>query len=98
MIYRGGETGYRLAMMTPPGPHQLATFRLPLTISTQPAPSLTVADAVARLNLLDLPILFFRDADRNRCAVLYHRDDGHYGLIIPADEPEDSRPGPSPVS
>lgn len=85
VLYRAGETGYRLALITPPGPHELATFQLPLTISTQSAPELTTDEAVARLNLLDLPFLFFLDADRGRGAMLYRRYDGHYGLITPAD-------------
>ncbi|WP_340687998.1 hypothetical protein [Amycolatopsis coloradensis] len=29
------------------------------------------------------PHLFFVDADRGRGSVLYHRYDGHYGLITP---------------
>ncbi|HVW40199.1 MAG TPA: HPF/RaiA family ribosome-associated protein, partial [Amycolatopsis sp.] len=69
VLYRAGATGYRLALVTPPGPHQLATFQLPLTLSTQPAPVLTTSEAVTRLNLLDLPFLFFLDADRGRGAV-----------------------------
>lgn len=73
-------------MTTPPGSHRLAIFRLPLTVSAQPAPSLTVVHAVVRLNLLDLPFLFFHDADSRRCAVLHHRYDGHYRLITPAGE------------
>lgn len=86
MLYRAGATGYRLAQLTPPGPHELAPFQLPLTISTQPAPMLATGEAVARLNLLGLPFLFFLDADRGRGAVLYHRYDGHYGLITPSGE------------
>jgi hypothetical protein len=35
---------------------------------------------------MDLPFLFFVDAERGRGAVLYHRYDGHYGLIAPADD------------
>jgi hypothetical protein len=34
--------------------------------------------------LLDLPFLFFIDAAPGRVSVLYHRYDGHYGLITPA--------------
>jgi hypothetical protein len=29
------------------------------------------------------PFLFFLDRERNRGALLYHRYDGHYGLIAP---------------
>jgi hypothetical protein len=30
------------------------------------------------------PFLFFRDRERDRGALLYHRYDGHYGLIAPS--------------
>ncbi|NKQ52446.1 HPF/RaiA family ribosome-associated protein [Amycolatopsis sp. K13G38] len=86
VLYRAGETGYRLAQLRPPGPHELAPFQLPLTISAQPAPVLSTGEAVTRLNLMGLPFLFFLDGDRGRGAVLYHRYDGHYGLIAPAGE------------
>jgi ribosome-associated translation inhibitor RaiA len=84
VLYRAGPTGLRLAQLTPTDAGALAPYRLELTTSGQPAPSLTTAEAVERLNLLDLPFLFFRDADGGRGAVLYHRYDGHYGLLTPA--------------
>ncbi|WP_020661535.1 ribosome hibernation promotion factor [Amycolatopsis benzoatilytica] len=86
VLYRAGDTGYRLAQLTPPGAHELAPFQLPVTISEQPAPLLSTDEAVTRLGLLDLPFLFFLDSDRGRGAVLYHRYDGHYGLITPGPE------------
>jgi ribosome-associated translation inhibitor RaiA len=85
VLYRAGATGYRLAQLTPPRTGDLAPHRIPLTIRTQPAPALTTEGAVERLNLLDLPFLFFLDAGHHRGAVLYHRYDGHYGLILAAD-------------
>jgi Sigma 54 modulation/S30EA ribosomal protein C terminus len=84
VLYRGGPTGYRLALVTPASPEQLAPFELPLTISSQPAPCHTVEQATERLGLLGLPFLFFIDAAQGRASVLYHRYDGHYGLIAPA--------------
>lgn len=84
VLYHAGPTMHRLAQPTPPGPHLLAPFRLPLTISEQPAPLLSTTEAVDRLGLLSLPFLFFLDAERGRGSVLYHRYDGHYGLITPA--------------
>ncbi|MFD2417113.1 sigma 54 modulation/S30EA ribosomal C-terminal domain-containing protein [Amycolatopsis pigmentata] len=86
IIYRAGPTGYRLALPVPPRPRELAVFDLPVTISAQPAPLLTTSEAADRLALMDLPFLFFVDAERGRGAVLYHRYDGHYGLIAPADD------------
>ncbi|PVZ05834.1 sigma 54 modulation/S30EA ribosomal C-terminal domain-containing protein [Actinomycetospora cinnamomea] len=84
VIYRSGDTGFRLAQTTPPAPHDLAPFELPVTVSSQPAPELTPAAAVERMNLLGLPFLFFLDLERGRGAVIYRRFDGHYGLIAPA--------------
>jgi hypothetical protein len=63
---------------------QLAPYELPLTISSQPAPCITIDEAVVRLGILGLPFLFFIDAAHGRASVLYHRYDGHYGLITPA--------------
>jgi hypothetical protein len=31
--------------------------------------------------------VFFRNHDTGRANVVYRRYDGHYGLIVPADEP-----------
>jgi hypothetical protein len=84
VLYRAGPTGFRLAQLTPGETGSLAPYETALTTSDQPAPSLTTAEAVGRLNLLDRPFLFFRDADGGRGAVLYHRYDGHYGLLTPA--------------
>lgn len=51
----------------------------PATMSTD--------DAVELLNLGDEPFVFFLDPAAQRGRVLYRRYDGHYGLIVPADEP-----------
>lgn len=84
VIYREGPTEYLLAQANPGATDELAPFRLPLTISPQPAPRLTVDQAIERIGLLGQPFLFFVDTGRNRGSVLYHRYDGHYGLITPA--------------
>ncbi|WP_123024415.1 ribosome hibernation promotion factor [Mycolicibacterium stellerae] len=86
VLYRGGQTGYRLAQVAPTSADELAPFALPATISPQPVPCLTVGEAKERLGLLDLPFLFYVDAAEGRASVLYHRYDGHYGLITPAGE------------
>jgi ribosome-associated translation inhibitor RaiA len=83
VLYRAGPTGYRLAQVQP-STEELTPFELPLTISPQPTPLLTVERAKERLALLGLPFLFFIDAAQGRAGVLYHRYDGHYGLICPA--------------
>jgi ribosome-associated translation inhibitor RaiA len=83
VLYRTKPTGYRFAQVKP-FPEELAPYELPLTISPQPAPRLTLERARERLSLLGLPFLFFVDVDQGRAGVLYHRYDGHYGLICPA--------------
>jgi len=86
VIYRGGLTGYRLSRVADrtgtAGPSAVE-----LTISRHVAPRLTVAGAVQRLELTGWQFVFFRDAASGRGCVLYHRYDGHYGLITPAAEP-----------
>lgn len=84
VLYRVDPTGYRLAQVIPVVPDQLAPFTLPVTFSSQPAPCITAEQAIERLGLLDLPFLFFIDAAQGRACVLYHRYDGHLGLIFPA--------------
>lgn len=91
LLYRAGPTGYRLAQVRP-RPDALAPHTLSVTVSDQPAPLLSVQEAVARMAVWDQPFLFFRDHDGDRGTVLYHRYDGHYGLISPAE------PGPSEES
>ena len=81
VLYRGGPTGYRLALPTSSSTDEVAASALPLTVSPQPAPRLTTEEAISRLGLIDLPFLFFVDAATERASVLYHRYDGHYGLI-----------------
>lgn len=84
VIYRDGPTGYRLAQVAAAAKDQLAPFELPVTISAAPPPCITLEQATERLGLLALPFLFFIDAAEGRAGVLYHRYDGHYGLITPA--------------
>ncbi|MEE6177630.1 ribosome hibernation promotion factor [Mycobacterium sp. 050134] len=84
VVYHAGPTEYRLALADPESAGNLTPFEAPVTISSQPAPRLTADQAIERIGLLGLPFLFFVDAARGRGSVLYHRYDGHYGLITPA--------------
>jgi ribosome-associated translation inhibitor RaiA len=84
VLYREGPAEYRLAQVNPESADGLAPFEMPLTVSPQPAPRLTADQAIERIGLLGLPFLFFVDTARDRGSVLYHRYDGHYGLITPA--------------
>jgi ribosome-associated translation inhibitor RaiA len=84
VLYREGPAEYRLAQVNPDLVDDLAPFGMALTISPHPAPRLTVDQAIERIGLLGLPFLFFVDAARDRGSLVYHRYDGHYGLITPA--------------
>jgi ribosome-associated translation inhibitor RaiA len=85
VIYRAGPTGLRMAHTTS-FPEQ-GPSAVPLTISQVSAPVLSTGQAAERLEALGLPFVFFVDPTAGRANVLYHRYDGHYGLITPADSP-----------
>jgi ribosome-associated translation inhibitor RaiA len=55
-----------------------------IRVDNTPAPIINVADAVTRLNVTDVPFVFFCDGERTRASVVYRRYDGHYGLIVPS--------------
>jgi putative sigma-54 modulation protein len=62
---------------SPPDPE----YSVKTTEAYHPNP-MTVADAIAQLNLAHATVLVFRRADAdNQIAVVYRRDDGAYGLI-----------------
>jgi hypothetical protein len=82
VLYRDAG-GYALAQVAPM-PDRLARHVLPVTVIGSVAPLLTVAEAAGQLATEDEPFLFFLDADRVCGAVIYHRYDGHYGLVVPA--------------
>lgn len=46
------------------------------------APRLDLAEAIDRLEMTGSRHVFFIDAESGRGAVVYHRYDGHYGLIV----------------
>ena len=60
----------------------------PLEVDDHPAPELDIETAEERLDAGHEPWVFFRDAETKRGHVLYRRYDGHYGLIVPLDEPD----------
>jgi hypothetical protein len=82
VLYRAGPTGYRVAQVHP-RPDALAPHTLPVSVSDQPAPRLSLPEAVARMAVWEQPFLFFCDREHGRGSLLYHRYDGHYGLIVP---------------
>jgi ribosome-associated translation inhibitor RaiA len=79
--------GYRLAMAHP-RPVRLGPVPARITVSTRPAPRLPVEEATERLEAMGQPFLFFADTRTGRGSLIYHRYDGHYGLVLPAGEPD----------
>ena len=78
-----GGQGFRLDQVSPhPGAAALAVA--PMTVSPHPAPIMDLSTARRRLEALGGRFLFFADDRTGRGNVLYHRYDGHYGLITPA--------------
>lgn len=78
------ETGesYRLTRLRPatvdPGPSAIR-----VVVSESPAPVLTTEEAIDRLEAIGTRFLFFAEATTHRGHIVYHRYDGHYGLITP---------------
>jgi len=84
VLYRAADgSGYRLSQVEP-RPQSVTTGVTPVTISAHGPPVLRPEQAVEHLNVTGWPFVFFRDAATDRGCVLYHRYDGHYGLITPA--------------
>jgi ribosome-associated translation inhibitor RaiA len=76
------EPRYRLSQLDPQ-PDQVTPGADWVSVSMQRPPMLRVEEAVERLDLAGWPFAFFQDVATKRGCVLYHRYDGHYGLITP---------------
>jgi hypothetical protein len=83
VIYRA-DGGYRMAQ----APRQAAARPGPVgasvTVSRRPVPRLAPAAAAGRLEALGQPFVFFVDSDTGHGSLIYHRYDGHYGLVTSA--------------
>ena len=82
VIYRTAD-GYRLALARP-RTRRLGPADPSITVSKMPAPRLQVTEAAARLEATGQAFLFFVNGGTGRGNLIYHRYDGHYGLIGPA--------------
>jgi hypothetical protein len=82
VVYRDGATGYRMQRLGGEGPSPETDQ---VTFNPHAPAKLTLEDAEQALELGGLPFVFFIDRSSGRGSVLYHRYDGHYGLITPAD-------------
>jgi len=81
VLYRVGDR-YRLAQARPK-PDRLGPLPPTVTLSEHRAPVLTLAEAIGRLEWLGQPFVFFLNPQTGRASLLYHRYDGHYGLVGP---------------
>ena len=82
VVYRIKD-GYRLELARPRA-RRLGPVGPSITVSKIPVPRLPVTEATARLEVTGQLFLFFVNAETGRGNLIYHRYDGHYGLIEPA--------------
>jgi len=82
VIYHSRD-GYRLALAHPRA-GRLGSVHLSITVSQATAPRQSLAEAIARLEATGQPFHFFVNIQTGRGNLIYHRYDGHYGLITPA--------------
>ncbi len=64
-----------------------ATEAVDVVLEPDAAPALALDEAIEWLDVAGEPFVFFRNLETGRANVAYRRYDGHYGLIVPADEP-----------
>jgi ribosome-associated translation inhibitor RaiA len=86
VVFRRGDGRLGWAQQTPDadiGDEYVTGFER----EPQPAPALTVQEAIGRLNAGGEPFVFFTNFESKRGNVLYRRYDGHYGLMTPPNEP-----------
>jgi ribosome-associated translation inhibitor RaiA len=77
--------GYRVALAHP-RTGALGPVDPSIAVSLMPAPRLVVTQAATWLETAGQPFLFFVNAETGRGNVIYHRYDGDYGLVVPADD------------
>lgn len=82
VIYRSGS-GYRLALAHHRA-RRLGPVDPSVTISHSAASRLSLPAATERLEASGQPFLFFVNSVTGRGNIIYHRYDGHYGLLEPA--------------
>jgi ribosome-associated translation inhibitor RaiA len=83
LIEKQEDGAYRLTLLHPRGQQPEPEMER-FVLSVSPPPRIDVDEAIRRLEAIGEPYLFFADAERGRGHVIYHRYDGHYGLISPA--------------
>ncbi|MFF0268211.1 sigma 54 modulation/S30EA ribosomal C-terminal domain-containing protein [Kribbella sp. NPDC004536] len=81
IVIRTGPRRYRI-VQTRPNPIGLEVTSPPITLTAAERCSLPIA--TARLDLTGGPFAIFTEKQSGRLHALYARDDGHYGLLAPA--------------
>ncbi len=84
VVTRSEGSGYEL--FEPSATCSLAEIVATIRHSPTRPPRISAEDAVQLLDLAGMPFVFFVDPDAGRGQVLYRRYDGHYGLIVPAED------------
>lgn len=82
LLERMADGTYRITRLHPVASAPPAAITV---VEGPPAPTLTVEEAIARLDTSGEPFVFFADAATGRGTVVYRRYDGHYGVLEPAD-------------
>ena len=72
---------YAVQYLAAPAPAPAPEGVAAIEIDERPVPELTLDEAREHLDLTEVPWVFHRDSGTRRGAVLYRRDDGHYGWI-----------------
>jgi ribosome-associated translation inhibitor RaiA len=74
------EDGYHLVRLHPSDvPTGPTAFEV--AVERRPVPTFDVDAAIEAMETAHQPLVFFADASTGRGRVLYHRYDGHYGLV-----------------
>lgn len=95
LLYRLPEGRYGLRRLRP-SPLTPEATAAEVEIDPAPTPSMPLAEAIDLLDMTGEPYVFFEDPETGRGAVAYRRYDGHYGVIVPADEEPEAVGGPDP--
>lgn len=83
VLERLPDGAYRITRLRPV--ESAPPSAITLVESPNSAPTLTLEEAIARLDTGGEPFVFFADATTGRGTVVYRRYDGHYGVLEPAD-------------
>lgn len=82
LIERHGEARYRLTRLLA-SDAELGPTRARIVLSSHAVPALSGEEVISRLEATGQRYLFYANTNDHRGNVVYHRYDGHYGLIAP---------------